>query len=405
LVIGPLASRRLLRDADRIERDFRDEFLPQLLSETRLLNVADFEKLPTAELVAEIKRLHDRFVYDTHVGVDVINIAAGFYLERARQALRANNVDASALLGHIPETHEGRAIAEISAAGTKSRRWLLLRNFGHRAVFDYELAEPRYAEDINTLNRMIVGRAQAGRTAYHQAPALSKSRAKIVEIARRFQTLKEDAKHHSLGELAVLRRALLTLDRRFGLDGRVFDLRFDELFTISGSTAARLRELARERHEEAQRLRSLPSLPSTLTAGDLEAASAGDLDRRHATPGAIRGTRVAGSAVAEGRARVITEEAAELGNPMEGLHDGDIIVATMINPAWLPYFSRAGGFVSEVGGWLSHPAILAREYDVAMIVGTNGISGIVDGSLVRLHLDGRVEIVTRDARVDQVAAA
>ena len=57
---------------------------------------------------------------------------------------------------------------------------------------------------------------------------------------------------------------------------------------------------------------------------------------------------------------------------MEGFRDGDIIVASMINPAWLPYFSRAGGFVSEVGGWLSHPAILAREYDVTMIVGTAG---------------------------------
>ena len=64
---------------------------------------------------------------------------------------------------------------------------------------------------------------------------------------------------------------------------------------------------------------------------------------------------------------------------MEDFRDGDIIVASMINPAWLPYFSRAGGFVSEVGGWLSHPAILAREYDVAMIVGTEGIGRIADG--------------------------
>jgi len=77
----------------------------------------------------------------------------------------------------------------------------------------------------------------------------------------------------------------------------------------------------------------------------------------------------------------------------------------MINPAWLPYFSRAGGFVSEVGGWLSHPAILAREYDVPMIVGTSGMSGIVDGGLIRLHLDGRIEIVVRDAMAGRVAAA
>jgi phosphohistidine swiveling domain-containing protein len=77
----------------------------------------------------------------------------------------------------------------------------------------------------------------------------------------------------------------------------------------------------------------------------------------------------------------------------------------MINPAWLPYFSRAGGFVSEVGGWLSHPAILAREYDVAMIVGTNGIDGIADGARLKLHLDGRVEIIGDAAAAGQSAAA
>ena len=107
----------------------------------------------------------------------------------------------------------------------------------------------------------------------------------------------------------------------------------------------------------------------------------------------------------EGRARVISEEDAETGNPMEDFRDGDIIVATMINPAWLPYFSRAGGFVSEVGGWLSHPAILAREYDVPMIVGTQGIGGIADGSVLRLHLDGRIEIVTPGVSAKDVAAA
>ncbi len=203
----------------------------------------------------------------------------------------------------------------------------------------------------------------------------------------------------------MLRRAVLTLDRRFGLEGRIFDLRFDELLTLSGSTAGQLRELAKNRHEEALRLRKFASLPSILTAHDLEAVSAGDLNEMHATSNVVRGTRVAGSAVVEGRARVISEEDAENGNPMENFRDGDIIVASMINPAWLPYFARAGGFVSEVGGWLSHPAILAREYDVAMIVGTEGIGRIVDGSRLRLNLDGTIEAVETEVAEAIVAAA
>jgi phosphohistidine swiveling domain-containing protein len=406
LAISGFAARRLLRTADRIERDFREHFLPQFIDETRLMIAVDFEKLSTLDLVAEIKRLHHRFVFDTHVAVDVVNIAAGFYLDRARKVLSAGAIEPSSLLGHIPETHEARAIAEINAESAKSRRWLLLKNFGHRAVLDYELAEPRYAEDLNTLTRMVAGRTATGRSGYQSTPALSKSQARIVDIARRFQTLKEDAKHHSLSELAILRRAVMTLDRRFGFDGRLFNLRFDELLSLNGQNAAGLREVAQSRHDEAQRLRHSPSLPSVLLAHDLEAASAGDASEMHATSDAIRGTRVSGSKVVEARAHVISEDDAESGNPMEGFRDGDIIVASMINPAWLPYFSRAGGFVSEVGGWLSHPAILAREYDVAMIVGTEGINRIANGSRLRLNLDGRIEVVAAAAVVlGRVAAA
>ena len=405
LVIGPLAVRRLLRDADRIERDFRESFLPQFLGEARLQTVADFEKLTTEELVAEISRLRDRFVHDTHVAVDVVNIVASVYIDRARSALTAASIEPSSLLGHIPETFESQAIAEIAATQSKSRRWLLLKNFGHRAVLDYELAEPRYAEDLNTLNRMVAGREQAKRASYQETPVLSKSLARRVDVARRFQTLKEDAKHHSLREMAVLRRAILTLDRRFGLEGRVFYLNFDELLSLTGKNAVSLREIAGKRQDEALRLRKAAALPSTLTAHDLEASSAGDLSEMHALPDIIRGTHVSGSKTVQGRARVISEDDAEHGNPMEGFRDGDIIVAAMINPAWLPYFSRAGGFVSEVGGWLSHPAIQAREYDVAMVVGTEGMSRIADGSLVRLHLDGRIEVVGEDQAMAGVAAA
>lgn len=404
LAIGSLAARRLLRDAERIEREFRDDFLPRFTSEARLQGVADFEKLSSSELVEEIGRLRDRFVHDTHVEVDIINIAASFYLDRARRALSAAGVDPSSLLGHIPQTIEGRAIDEIAATPAKSRRWLLLKHFGHRAVLDYEPAEPRYAEDLNTLNRMVAGRTQVPRPAYQETPALSKSLARSVDIARRFQTLKEDAKHQTLQELAVLRRALLVLDRRFGLDGRVFYLSFEEVLTLDGQNAAKLRALAASREEQAACLRHMSSLPSALTAHDLEEASAGHTVAAHETPGLIRGTRVSGSKVVEGRARVVGEEDAEHGKPLESFRDGDIIVAAMINPAWLPYFARAGGFVSEVGGWLSHPAILAREYDVAMIVGTDGIAHILEGSMLRLHLDGRIELLTDEYVVGREAA-
>ncbi len=87
-------------------------------------------------------------------------IAASYYVARARQALSAEGRDPSRFLGDIPETFEAHALAEIASTTDKSKHWLMLRNFGHRAMLDYELPEPRYGEDLYTLNRMIAGRGR-----------------------------------------------------------------------------------------------------------------------------------------------------------------------------------------------------------------------------------------------------
>jgi rhodanese-related sulfurtransferase/membrane protein insertase Oxa1/YidC/SpoIIIJ/phosphohistidine swiveling domain-containing protein/molybdenum-dependent DNA-binding transcriptional regulator ModE len=391
--IGPIASRKLMRGADRIEREFREEFLPRFLVDIRLAETADFNRLSTPELVEEIVRLRDRFAYETHVEVDAINIAANFYLDRARRELTAAGLDPSSFLGHIPETFEGHAIAEAAAAPAESRHWFLIRSIGHRAAFDYELAEPRYSENRDLLTGLVVAKGGMSRPAAPADEGLSKRLAKLVGIARRFQALKEDAKHHSLRELATLRRAVLALDRQLGLGGLVFHLTFDELAKMCSREAEALRSMALRRQDEAARLRTADSLSSALTPFELEAVSAGSAAGAHESGGVIRGTRVSGSRVVEARACVISEAEVEHCSVLVDFRDGDIIVAPMINPSWLPYFSRAGGFVSEVGGWLSHTAILAREHDVAMIVAADGLSNIANGSLLRLHLDGQVEVL------------
>ena len=87
----------------------------------------------------------------------------------------------------------------------------------------------------------------------------------------------------------MLRRAVLTLDKRFGLDGRAFYLNFDELLSMTGKNVVSYRELAGQRQDRASRLRKAAALPSMLSAYDLEAASAGDLSEIHASPDVVRG--------------------------------------------------------------------------------------------------------------------
>ena len=115
-------------------------------------------------------------------------------------------------------------------------------------------------------------------------------------VARRFQTLKEDAKHHSLAELAVLRRALLTLDRRFDLDGAHLLSAFRRIVDARQTNAARCASWPQAGTRRALwRCASCIRCGTLLTAHDLEAASAGDSHEVHAMSGVIRGTRVSGS--------------------------------------------------------------------------------------------------------------
>ena len=104
----------------------------------------------------------------------------------------------------------------------------------------------------------------------------------------------------------------------------------------------------------------------------------------------LSGTRVSGSGSREGRAICVARGIAECGAPIPGFESGDIIVARALHPAWLPELMRSGGAAVEVGGWLSHMAILARERGLAMSVGVKGLEGIRTGMRIRLEADGAV---------------
>lgn len=392
--IGPFAARRLARGADAVERSFREIFLPRFLEEARVAEAVDFTRLSTDDLFDALERRYARFVHETHVEVDIVNIAARFHLSRARDALLRRGLDPSVHLGSIPETSQARAVAEAAEAAGDERNSLLVASVGHRAVLDYELSESRYAENPPALADLVP--AQPARAVHAAASdaALAEAGKDVVDavaVARRFQALKEDARHHSLRELAILRRAILTLDYRLGLAGLSFFLRFDELLSLRRGGVDGLRGVAVSRRDERKAVLEQSPAGATLTPRDLERISMGGQSET-ATTGQIRGTRVSGPGDVSGRARVVSALAAECGWPIDGFEDGDIIVASMIHPGWLSYFTRAGGLVCEVGGWLSHAAILAREYNVTMIVGATGLGTIADGAHVRLLPDGTVEV-------------
>jgi len=92
--------------------------------------------------------------------------------------------------------------------------------------------------------------------------------------------------------------------------------------------------------------------------------------------------------VVEGIARVV-KSADEIGR----LQDGDILVCQVTNPTWSPVFRKIAAAVSDIGGSMSHAAIVAREYGLPAVVGTGSATRrIKDGQ--RLRVDGDRGIVT-----------
>lgn len=95
------------------------------------------------------------------------------------------------------------------------------------------------------------------------------------------------------------------------------------------------------------------------------------------------------SGTVEGPARVILkmEEAA--------VEEGDILVTTFTDPSWTPLFVSLKGLVTEVGGLMTHGAVIAREYGLPAVVGvTDAAKLIKDGQRIRVNgTEGYVEIL------------
>jgi pyruvate,water dikinase len=114
----------------------------------------------------------------------------------------------------------------------------------------------------------------------------------------------------------------------------------------------------------------------------------GQYNRENLPARAIVGLPVS-SGVIEGRARVI------LNMEDADLQDGDILVTTFTDPSWTPLFVSIKGLVTEVGGLMTHGAVIAREYGLPAVVGVEQATALIkDGQQIRVNgTDGYIEIL------------
>jgi phosphoenolpyruvate synthase/pyruvate phosphate dikinase len=148
-----------------------------------------------------------------------------------------------------------------------------------------------------------------------------------------------------------------------------------------------LDELLIRQRKEAFKLYAALTPPRVLTS-DGEAV-AGAYRRVDVPSSALLGLPVSTGTV-EGRARVIRDLSEAQ------LEAGDILVTTFTDPSWTPLFVAISGLVTEVGGLMTHGAVIAREYGLPAVVGVeNATRRIRDGQRIRVHgTDGYIEILS-----------
>jgi pyruvate,water dikinase len=144
-------------------------------------------------------------------------------------------------------------------------------------------------------------------------------------------------------------------------------------------------ELIRRRKAEFRSHQALT--PPRVLTSDGEALG-GQYRRDDLPTGALVGLPVSAGTV-DGRARVILDMADA------DLEPGDILVTAHTDPSWSPLFVAAAGLVTEVGGLMTHGAVIAREYGLPAVVGVeHATQAIPDGQQIRVNgTDGYVEIL------------
>ncbi len=164
----------------------------------------------------------------------------------------------------------------------------------------------------------------------------------------------------------------------------IFYLTFQELQEVVRTKQVDA-QLIRRRKDEFRSYQALTP-PRVLTSDGEVVAGAYRPDNLPA--GALVGLPVSAGTV-EGRARVILDMA------KADFEAGDILVTAYTDPSWTPLFVAIKGLVTEVGGLMTHGAVIAREYGLPAVVGVEQATRrIRDGQRIRVHgTDGYVELL------------
>jgi pyruvate,water dikinase len=287
---------------------------------------------------------------------------------------------------------------------------MFLESNGARAVGEFELAQPRWREDpsfVLTILRNYVTAQQVSHkvdraeTKQIEEQMRARIRARLSPMRRhlldrlvasygRYVTLRENIKYRLIEGYAALRRLFLQIGTEL-LDQQVL-VDVEDIFFLYPAEIQAFRHgqhsptgaagliAERKRQHDRWSARDVPTL--VLDDGQrVDELQADVLNGIGCSPG-----------IAEGKARILHRPA-----DAEQLQPGEILVAENTDPGWTPLFLTSRAIVTEIGGFLSHGATVAREYGVPAVFNVPGATQqIHTGDMLRVDgTRGRVSVISQ----------
>lgn len=320
-------------------------------------------------------------------------------------------------LQHIREDHFGDELVKLHGGReAKDAIDAFLDVYGMRCVGEIDITKTRWSEKPTMLIPMILRNIQhfepqAGKRKREEGR--QEARKKEQELLDRLMLLpdgEQKAKEtkHRIGHIrtfsgyreypkygmvnryfiykqALLKEAELLVKTNVIQEKEdIFYLTFEELHEAVRTCKLDYRIINMRKDEYSYYEKLTPPLVITSDGEILT----GEYKRENLPAGAIVGLPVS-SGVIEGRARVILHvDDAELG-------EGDIVITTYTDPSWTPWFVSIKGLVTEVGGLMTHGAVIAREYGLPAVVGVEqATKRIKDGQRIRVNgTEGYIEFL------------
>jgi rifampicin phosphotransferase len=325
------------------------------------------------------------------------------------QSIRAAGLADLLLENDAQAAWEGLQAAPEAAPALVLLQCFLLRH-GHRCATEADYRYPRWIERPALVIEQVAGYLRVGdgfdpsgaeaRQRTQQAATVAGVEAKLNFVQRGYFRRGLKRLHHLVrmrdNGQHYLVKLMLPVRHCYGLlaaawaergwlaeaDDFFFLVKEEIAAVIAGGDSAGLAATAEARRTAWAHWMAQPSFPEVLDAAGKPVVAA-ITDENALTGIAASGGRVTG------RARVILSP-----QDANSLQPGDILVTRATDPGWTPVFALISGVVLEIGGQLSHGAIVAREYGLPAVVNVVGATRrIVDGETITV--DGSAGTVTQ----------